>query len=164
MLDSRMKDAWARLAENGPAKMIGRQLGMDPLSARRAIEAAIPILAAAMERKASSREGARTLYHLCEKEFAAGLLDDLPSFVGRSADTPANGVVRSLLGTEQSATRDALAGATGLDTDSAQRLLTMIVPLAMAALGAVQHEARLDPIGLAALLQQRTAALESVTG
>ena len=73
-------------------------------------------------------------------------------------------MVRGLLGTEQNATGDALAGATGLDADSAQRFLAMIVPLAMAALGAVQHQARLDPMGLAALLQPHAAALEPVAG
>ncbi|WP_456428826.1 DUF937 domain-containing protein [Rhodocaloribacter sp.] len=73
------------------------------------------------------------------------------------------GILRHVFGERRAVVEQAVGRAAGLDTGRIGRLLPMLAPLVMGALGKIKRERNLDPEGLANLLGQERAFLETET-
>lgn len=137
----------------GPALgQLARQLGASEKSTGAAVSVAVPVLLSALARNAASSQGAQSLASALERDHDGNVLNDLAGFLGRSPGGSASGILGHLFGARTNEVSAQLGHATGLDAATAGRLLQMLAPIALGALGKAKKEGGLDASGLAALL------------
>lgn len=138
---------------------IAQQLGLSPQDAGQAIQAALPILLGQMAQNASQPDGASALLGAVQRDHAGvdlgGLLGGLlGSLGGGSAPTagPASGmaILGHIFGGSGGGAR--IPGVSGLDGNNSTKLLALLAPLVMAALGKLAQGGQLDAGGLSGLL------------
>ncbi len=137
------------------ANQIGQQLGSQPQATSNAIGAALPLLLSALNQNAGRPGGAEALLGALQRDGHHQLLDDVPGFLGGSAQgNAANGagILGHLLGDRQSAATQAVSRASGLDGAQTAQLLAMLAPLVLGAVGKMQQRGGLDAGGLASML------------
>lgn len=153
----------------GPAlQQMASQVGADESTVRQAASAAIPVILGAMARNASSTEGAQALHGAIQKDHDGSLLDNVQAFLGGNAGGRAAngaGILGHLLGSRAPAAATAVGQGSGLDPSQAGRLMAMLAPLVMGAVGKVQRSQGLDPASLGASLQtERERAVKAAPG
>ncbi len=135
-------------------QQIGQRIGAEPAQTSQAINAAIPMLVAAMAKNASDPARASGLARALEEDHDGGILDNLPGYLnapqGRAAD--GQGILRHVLGDRQGTVEQGLGKGTGLGAAQMAQLLPLLAPLVMAALGRVKRQQGLDAGGLAGVL------------
>ncbi len=171
------------------AQQLSSQLGADPSSTQKALSAALPLLVGGLARNANkSPEGAQSLASALEKDHDGSVLDSLSGLLGgggggvsgllggllgggasssqpmpSSRATDGDGILRHVLGDKRGAVQQGVASASGLDADKAGKLLSMVAPLVMGALGKAKRQQNLDANGVTALLNQERAQVERQT-
>jgi hypothetical protein len=135
-------------------QQIGQRIGAEPAQTNQAINAALPLLMAAMARNAADPARAQGLARAVEEDHDGGLLDDLSGFLGapqgRAAD--GNGILKHVLGNRRGVVEQQLGKGTGLGAAQMAQLLPLLAPLVMAALGKAKRQGGLDAGGLAGVL------------
>jgi hypothetical protein len=160
---------------------MARQLGASPEQTQNAVQAALPLLLGALQRNASTPEGAASLHRAVVRDhqgvdlgqLLGGLLGGsassgggglLGAVLGAMGGGPAptatspsgldlgQAILKHVLGGAQPRAAGGIARASGLDPGRAQQLLAMLAPMIMAALGRSTQQNKLDAGGLAALL------------
>lgn len=135
-----------------PAAQIGRQLGTDQAGAQKAIGAALPALMAALAGNSRREQGATALANALEKDHDGGVLDDLQGFLSGGDTKPGEGILKHALGGRRQSVEAAVSKDTGLDTSAITKLLPMLAPLVMGALGREKRQKGLDVGALASML------------
>lgn len=135
-------------------RQIGQRIGAEPTETSQAIDAALPMLVAAMARNTQDPAKAQGLARAIEEDHDGGLLDNLSGFLsspqGRAAD--GNGILKHVLGGQRSAVEQQLGRGTGLGSAQMAQLLPLLAPIVMAALGKAKRQRGLDAGGLAGVL------------
>jgi hypothetical protein len=143
-------------------QQIGRRIGAEPAQTSQAINAALPLLMAAMARNAADPAKAQGLARAVDEDHDGGLLDNLSGFLGapqgRAAD--GNGILKHVLGDRRSAVEQRLGQGTGLGAGQMAQLLPLLAPLVMAALGKAKRQRGLDAGGLATVLGGEQAQIQ----
>jgi hypothetical protein len=143
-------------------RKIGGQLGLDENTTQSAIGAAVPLLLAALAKNSAQPEGAEALHGALSRDHDGSVLDNLSGLLGGDAQAgPGAGILRHVLGDREPVAQQALSKTTGLDTGQAGKLLLMLAPVVLGALGRQQRQSGLDASGLAGLLggeRQRLAS------
>ena len=137
---------------------MSRKIGADPGTTGNAVDAALPLLLAALARNANAGGQAQSLHTAISQDHDGSVLDDVPGFIDRAESGPGAGILRHILGVRQQNVQAGLGQATGLDPQKAGQLLTMLAPLVLGALGRTKREKGLDTGSLSTLLsgeQQR---------
>jgi hypothetical protein len=155
-----LMDVMTQLTQDDTVSRMSRQLGVDEQSTRSAVAAALPLLMSALARNSSSSDGATSLHRALEKDHDGSLLDDLPGFLNNAQAGSGAGILKHLLGERREASQDGLARASGLDKATMGRLLVMLAPLILAALGRAQRKQWLDSPGLAGMIQSEHQNVE----
>ncbi len=123
---------------------ISRQLGTDEGATGKAISAALPMLMGALARNASRPEGAQALAGALARDHDGSVLDNVAGFL-KSPDTKAgDGILRHTLGAKRDAIQQQLGRETGLDAGAVTKLLPILAPLVMGALGRESRQKSLD--------------------
>lgn len=123
---------------------ISRKIGADPGTTGNAVDAALPLLLAALARNATAGGQAQSIDTAVSQDHDGSVLDDIPGFLNRAESGPGAGILRHVLGGRQQTVQTGLGQATGLDAQKAGQLLTMLAPLVMGALGRAKREKGLD--------------------
>jgi hypothetical protein len=144
----------------GTMGQISRQLGADERTAGNATGAAVSTLIGALARNASQQQGAESLHKALSKDHDGSLLDNLAGFLGNPQGGPGEGILRHVLGARRPQVEAGLSKTTGLDAGSVGRLLTMLAPVVMAALGKTQRQGGMDSRALAGFLGQERQTIE----
>ncbi len=145
-------DMLAQQLSGDSTREISRQLGADEGATGKAISAALPMLMGALARNASRPEGAQSLAGALARDHDGSVLDNVAGFL-KSPDTKAgDGILRHTLGAKRDAIQQRLGRETGLDSGAISKLLPMLAPLVMGALGREQRQKGLDVGGLASML------------
>jgi hypothetical protein len=139
---------------------MSRKLGADPGTTGNAIDAALPLLLAALARNATVGGQARSIDTAISQDHDGSVLDDVPGFIDRAESSPGAGILRHVLGGRQETVQTGLGQATGLDPQRAGQLLTMLAPLVMGALGRAKREKGLDSGSLSTLLSGEQEQLQ----
>ncbi|MFN0150093.1 MAG: DUF937 domain-containing protein [bacterium] len=152
----------------GALSQMSRKLGTNEGATQAAVSAAVPLLIAALAKNAAQPEGAQALHQALARDHDGGLLDDVAGFLGGggagAGATPGAGaadgagILRHVLGDRRGALESKLGGAAGLDANATARLLEMVAPLVMGALGRAQRQGGLDAGALASMLGGQSAA------
>jgi hypothetical protein len=133
-------------------KEISRQLGTDDQATSQAISSALPLLFGALAGGAAKPQGAQALGAALAKDHDGGILDNITAFLGNAQAGPGDGILRHVLGDKRQAVETQLGQQTGLNTAAIGKLLPMLAPLVMGALGRAQRQQNLDTSKLTDLL------------
>jgi hypothetical protein len=143
----------------GALSQISGQLGADENATGQAVAAALPLLLGALNRNASDSAGAESLFSAVSKDHDGSILDDLGGFLSNADEGPGAGILGHVLGNRQPAVERGISKSTGLDAGSVAKLLAMLAPVVMGALGKTQRANNLDAGGLAGLLGEENDRL-----
>jgi hypothetical protein len=135
-------------------EMIESQLGADRSQVEKAVPAALGSLMTGLARNAQSSDGASALASALSKDHDGSILDNLSSVLSTAEQGSGAGILGHVFGGKQGAVQSALGQSTGLGAGSIGKLLTMLAPLVMGALGKKQRQGGLDPSDLGGLLRQ----------
>lgn len=141
---------------------ISRQVGADRETTEKAVAGALPVLVGALARNAGQRDGLSSLASALDRDHDGSVLDDLGAFFGNQEvqERHGGGILGHVFGERQANVAGAVSRSSGLDAASTQKLLMMLAPLVMGALGKAKRERGLDTGGLADLLGGERRELE----
>jgi hypothetical protein len=134
------------------AAQLSQHMGVDQSTGEKAIGAALPALMAALAGNAKRSDGAAKLAQALERDHDGSVLDDLSGFLSRGDTKDGEGILKHALGARRSAVEAGVAKETGLDPSAISKLLPMLAPLVMGALGRQKQQAGLDTGGLTSML------------
>ena len=163
------------LAQNlGGAQMgqLAQAIGADPSATQRAVGAALPAILGAMRQNAAAPGGAEQLLGALQRDHDGSLLDHLGSLLGGQAQGRAadgGGILGHILGGRRPQLEQGVAEASGLDLSQVARLLPLLAPIVMAALGRAQRQSGAGADALTQMLGQdaqvaRQAAPDGLLG
>ena len=144
----------------GAVDQISSRLGLNPNTTGRIVQAAIPLLVGALARNSASPSGATALQGALSKDHDGSVLDDVLGFLGSSQQGPGAGILRHVLGDQQSNVQSSIGQVAGVDGAQAGQVLEMLAPLVMGALGKKSAQEGLDAGGLSQFLQGEAQAVQ----
>ena len=145
------------------AQQMARQLGADQGATSKAIAGALPALVGALARNAASSNGAESLSRALTNDHDGSVLGDIGGFLNQAEQGPGEGILGHILGSRRDTVQAGSSGASGLDVGTITKLLPMLAPLVIGALGQQQRKQGLDAGGLASMLNQEHERFESST-
>ncbi|MEM7048579.1 MAG: DUF937 domain-containing protein [Acidobacteriota bacterium] len=143
-------------------------LGADSGATSKAVSAALPMLMGALAKNASSSNGAGALAGALDRDHDGSVLDDLGGFLGggQASASMGDGILKHVLGGRRGVAEGQLSQVSGLDSASTGKLLSMLAPLVMGALGRSQRSGGVDISDLAGMLsgERRRAEAAAPSG
>jgi len=145
-------------------QQIAKQLGggANPQQVSTATDGILSTLMSALANNTKSQEGASSLLNALDNDHDGGILDNLEDLIGGNTSNinprSANGagILKHLLGNNQSSAIDMITKMSGLGGSQAGSLMTMLAPILMGTLGKQKSQQGLDIGGLANLLNGQT--------
>lgn len=152
---SQLMDIVARQLSGDVIARMGKEIGADDASTERAIAAALPLLLGSLARNAQTPDGARSLDGALREDHDGSLLDNLLGGL-TAASTQSDGakILGHMFGQREPAVRSGVGRASGLDSAQVLRLMSMLAPVVMAALGRMRRQENLAPTDLATRLDR----------
>ena len=163
------------LADNIGGDNIGQiagAIGADPRQTQTAVAAALPAILTALNRQTNTTAGAQGLASALDRDHDGSLLDHLGGFLGGQVSGKAadgGGILGHILGGQRPTVEQGVAQASGLNMGQVAKLLPILAPIVMAALGKRKRQSGLDEAGLSGILAEdatraRQAAPSGVIG
>ncbi len=137
-------------------QQISQQIGADEQTTSNAVSAALPMLLGGMARNAQSAEGASSLLGALDRDHDGSVLDDVAGFLGQGGGGAGEGILGHIFGSNRPNVEAGISQASGLDLSQVVRLLPLLAPIVMGALGKTQRAQGLDAGALAGLLGQES--------
>ncbi len=148
----------------GGIEQIGRSVGLDSGDVSKVLAGAMPAMLSGLTRNSSSSAGAAGLLGALDRDHDGSVLDDVMGFLGGGGNLGAGaGILGHVLGGRQSNVESAISKSSGVDMASVTKILAMVAPLLMGALGKAKREQGLDAAGLTAALGQQEQAARKVS-
>lgn len=173
---------------------ISQALGVDPGTAQNAVNAALPVLLGGLAKNASTPDGAQALANALDRDHDGSMLDNVGGLLGgllggggqggglgsllgmatemlggggggvnpRAAN--GDGILGHIFGDRRGTVEQGVAKASGLDLGQIAKLLPILAPMVMAALGKTKRQQGLDAGGLAEVLGQQRASVQQQGG
>jgi hypothetical protein len=113
---------------------ISQQLGTDEGTAAKAVSVALPLLLSGLSRNASTPDGAAALDQALTRDHDGSLLDTPHQVVSNPNAFNAGGILGHIFGQRQSPIQEGVAKASGIDLQSAGKVLMILAPIVMASL------------------------------
>ena len=113
---------------------ISQQLGTDEGTAAKAVSVALPLLLSGLTRNASTPAGAAALDQALTRDHDGSLLDAPHQAVTNPNAFNAGGILGHIFGQRQAPVQQGVAKATGIDLQSAGKVLMILAPIVMASL------------------------------
>lgn len=113
---------------------ISQQLGTDENTAAKAVSVALPLLLGGLSRNASTPEGAAALDQALTRDHDGSLLDAPHQAVSNPNAFNASGILGHIFGQRQAPVQQGVAKASGIDLQSAGKVMMILAPIVMASL------------------------------
>lgn len=142
---------------------LSRQLGVDEDTTRQAVPTALTALLGGLAHNSADPAGAEQLAGALSRDHDGGILDNLGALFGSpgaAAATGGDGILGHVFGPRRPTVETNVGRATGLDRATVGRLLMLLAPVVLGALGRRQRGQGLDPGGLSDLLRGERGHLE----
>lgn len=147
---------------------LSSQVGInDNEKTKTAATGAFSVLMGALQKNASTDQGASILSSVLDKDHDGSILDDVMGYVTGAAQptntrtTDGAGILSHLLGGNSDSVLAQVASMAGIDKSSSAGLLMKLAPIAMGMLGKVKRENNLDTSGLRDVLSQTVEPAKS---
>ncbi len=138
----------------GALESLGQQLGTDSNQTKNGVMAALPVLIGALSRNTQGGSGASALSAALDRDHDGSILDDAAGFFSKGDTSDGMGVLKHVLGGKQQRVESGLSQATGMSGQSATKLLALVAPMVLGALGKQKRSQGLDASSLAGMLGQ----------
>ncbi len=170
--------------DNDTIDRLSSVVGADRASTQKAVTAALPLLIGALSRN-TRQGGAQSLDRALARDHDGTLLDNLSSLLGSASGggggllstlgglagsgllgpkaVDGEGILGHLLGGKRRPVEAGVSKASGLDAAKVAKLLALLAPLVMSALGKVKRERNLNADGLTSLLDDERSTIEKET-
>jgi len=145
----------------GAAEGLSRQLDTGRKQTESGIAAALPLLLGALSRNSQSNDGAQALNSALDRDHDGSILSDVAGFFNKGDTSMGSSILKHVLGGKQTRVQNGLAQTSGLSGDAAGKMLSMLAPMVLGALGQAKRQNKLDASGLAGLLGQERQAAET---
>jgi len=143
-------------------RQMSEAVGTDEKTTNAAIAAALPTLLGALARNSAEPRGAESLHNALNKDHDGSIFDNLGSLLGGGGNSgPGAAILGHIFGGRQNRVENGLSQTTGIDKGSMTKLMVMLAPMVLGALGKQQREKKLDASGLAGLLGQERQKVET---
>ncbi len=139
---------------------MSRQLGTNKEQTANGMASALPLLLGALSRNSQSDKGATALSSALDRDHDGGILADVSGFLAGGDTSAGAGILKHLLGGKQARVQNGLAQSSGMDGAAVGKMLMMLAPMVLGAVGKEKRENKLDASGLAGLLGQERAEAE----
>jgi hypothetical protein len=113
---------------------ISQQLGTDEGTAAKAVAVALPLLLGGLTRNAATPDGAAALDQALSRDHDGSLLDAPHQAVTNPNAFNAGGILGHIFGQRQAPIQQGVAKASGIDMQSAGKVLMILAPIVMAGL------------------------------
>jgi hypothetical protein len=141
---------------SGGVGEIARSVGVDSSDVTNVLSGAVPAIMVGLTRKSASSEGVAGLAGALDRDHDGSILDDVAGYLGGGGNlADGAGILGHVLGGRQSTVESAVSRSSGVDIASVGKIMAMVAPLIMGALGKAKRQMSLDPAGLAAALGQQ---------
>ena len=144
----------------GNLEALSSQLGTDPGTTQKAAGAAIPLLMAALARNASKPEGATALHGALARDHDGSVLDNLSGFLASPDTKTGDGILGHVLGARRGSVEQGVAQAGGINPAAASKMLSILAPMVLGALGKQQRAQNLDAASLGKMLTNENSVAE----
>jgi len=157
---STVLDMLSQQMGSGVLSQLSQHLGTDEKATESAMSAALPMILGGLSRNAAKPDGAQALLGALDRDHDGSVLDDITGFLNNPNQDDGNGILKHVLGNRRNAVESGVSRASGLDAGSVGKLMTMLAPLVMGALGRQRRQQQLDTGGLSDLLSKERHAVE----
>ncbi len=141
---------------------ISEQLGVDKNKTKQAITLALPLLIGALNRNASTSDGAQALTGALQRDHNGSILEDLlGNLSNKKTVDDGSAILGHIFGDKRSGFEQNISRSSGLDLETTVQLLSMLAPVVLGVLGQIKHKQSMDPQGVASLLQNERQTAES---
>lgn len=132
---------------------LSQQLGTDTNTTRQAVPAALTALLGGLSQNASKPEGAQQLAGALARDHDGSILDDLVGSLGNpGVNQQGAGILGHIFGGRRTAVESEVGRTSGLNQAQVARLLMLLAPIVLGALGRAQRQKGLDPGGISDIL------------
>lgn len=160
-------------------KNVSGQFGLDENQASSAVNVAIPVILAGLNKNAQTPDGAESLNNALESKHDGSLLDNIGSVLGGGNITDllqdGGGILGHVFGNDVPKVESGVAQKTGISSDKIGPIIKMLAPIVMAYLGKEKTTNNVSAGGLGDLLgtmlgggasqkRSRGGLLDMVTG
>lgn len=133
-MDALLKQLNAALDGNAINALSG-QLGATPQQTEGAVQAALPVLLGMLANNCQSKQECQSLAKAVERDHSGGILDQVQSFFSQGNTADGMGILGHVLGGRQAPAQQELAQQTGLSGGQIGKLLALLAPVVLGALG-----------------------------
>lgn len=142
---------------------MSQSIGADPTATSRAVGLALPALVGALSRNASNPSGAAALDSALNAHDGS-VLDNLGGLLGGAGGGIGGAILGHVFGSRRPVVEDGVSKASGLDPAQVAKILMMLAPIVMGALGRMKKSGELDANRLPEVLGRDQAKVEAVPG
>lgn len=134
-----------RQLDDATISQLSRELGLSEDKTRQAVPLALTALLGGLERNSADPAGAQQLSGALARDHDGSLLDNLGGLFGNAAAGQGGGILQHIFGGRRPTVESNVGRATGLDAATAGRLLLLLAPFVLGALGRRQRQQNLSP-------------------
>jgi hypothetical protein len=134
------------------------QIGGTEGQVKNGLEAALPAMLAALNKNTGTEKGAEALNNALEKHDGS-ILNNLSGYLSNPDLKDGTGILNHLFGNQTTNVANAISQSSGLDTNGSMKMLQMLAPVVLGALGQQKKENNLDAGGLNALTSMLSGTL-----
>jgi hypothetical protein len=114
---------------------LGQQIGAPTEQTHSAINAALPVLVGMLAKNNESEQGHQALARAVEKDHDGSILGQLGGFFADGSTSTGERILGHIFGSNQAPAESGLAEQTGLQSDQIHKMMALLAPVVMGALG-----------------------------
>ena len=138
---------------------IARTVGVSSSDVTNVLGGAVPAIMAGLTRNSASSGGAAGLAGALDRDHDGSILDDVMGYLGGGGNLAAGaGILGHVLGGRQGSIESAVSKSSGVDLGAVTKIMAMVAPLIMGALGKAKRQQGFDAGGLNQMLGQQERA------
>jgi hypothetical protein len=138
---------------------IARSVGVSDSDVTKVLGGAVPAIMAGLTRNSASGDGAAGLAAALDRDHDGSILDDVAGYLGGGGNlADGAGILGHVLGGRQGSIESAVSRSSGVDLGAVTKIMAMVAPLIMGALGKAKRQQGIDAGGLAEMLGQQERA------
>ena len=140
----------------GGVDEIARSVGLDSSDVTNVLSGAVPAIMAGLTRNSATSDGVSGLAGALDRDHDGSILDDVMGYLGGGGNlADGAGILGHVLGGRQSTIESAVSSSSGVDLASVGKIMAMVAPLIMGALGKAKRQQGFDAGALAEMLGQQ---------
>jgi len=145
--------------DSGFIEKVSGALGADTKKTGSAIDMALPLLMKGLANNASNKQGAESLSKALSKKHDGGIFDMVDTLISKPEAGEGAGILKHILGGKEASIEKFISKESGLDTGGSTKVLQILAPMVLGALGKEQQNQNLSSDQLSGLLSTVSDAL-----